>query len=73
MAITSSSDKQRMIGRRRFLNKNIERRSGHDARSDCVVQRLFINQPTARAIYYAHALLHFSEGLLANDATRFGS
>ncbi len=59
-----------MIGRWRLRLKNIQRRAGDDAGLDRVIKRALINQPTARTVDNAHTLLHFLEGLNADNPAR---
>ena len=60
---------QRVISRRWFLAENIERCTRYDARSDCLVKGVFINQTTARTIDDAHAPFHFCKSFFTHNAT----
>ena len=62
-----------MISRRWFFLENIQRGAADLAGRDCFVKRLFINQPSARAVDDARALLHFLERIGTNYVARFRS
>src|SRR2546423_1995216 len=61
---------QRMIGRRWFLFKDVERRACDLARLNCIVKRPLINQSTARAVDYPRAFFHFRERTRIDQSTR---
>ncbi len=61
---------QRMVGRRRLFDENIERGAGDLARFDRLGQRGFIDDSAACAIDDAHALFHLREGGGADQPAR---
>src|SRR2546423_2230455 len=61
---------QRMIRRRWFLFKDIERRARDLAGLNCIVKCPLINQSTARAVDYPRAFFHFRESTRIDQSTR---
>ena len=53
---------QRMIGGRRLIDVNIERRAGDFARFDRVGEIMLVDDATARAVDNSHAVFHLGEG-----------
>ena len=64
---------QLVIGGRRLLAENIERRAGNRAARDRFVKRIFVDQTAARAVDDPRALFHLADRFAIDEATRFGS
>ena len=60
-----------MIGRRRFVDVNIERRAGHFAFADGVREILLIDDAAAGAVDDTHAGLHLGEGVSIDQPLGF--